>query len=254
MKIHHLRHATFVIEANDHFILIDPMLGRKASMPPFAFFRHKALKNPIIEMPANSQEILDKVTHCLVTHYHPDHIDKAGIQFLKERQIPVFCSYIDQKKLEKQGLKIEQSIQYWENQEFLGGKVCGIPARHGYGWVAKPAGDVMGYFVDLPDQASLYISADTIYTPDVDKVFEVFKPDLSVVASGAAQFDIGRPLIMDPTDVIKFIRNAPGKVYANHMEAVNHCPYNREKLNTDLHTNHLSDKVFVPEDGESFEF
>lgn len=253
MKIHHLRHATFVIEANGHYILIDPMLGEKASMPPFAFFRHKAIKNPIIEMPANSQEILNKVTHCIVTHYHPDHIDKAGIKFLKEKNIPVVCSYIDEKKLKKQGITVTETVKYWEKKNLLEGTICGIPARHGYGWVAKPAGDVMGFVVELSNQPCLYISADTIYTPEVEKVLTEMKPEISVVASGAAQFDIGKPLIMDPSDVIKFIKNAPGKVYANHMEAVNHCPYNREKLNADLVKNKLTEKVFVPQDGESFE-
>ncbi|PXY02622.1 MBL fold metallo-hydrolase [Marinifilum breve] len=253
MKIHHLRHATFVIEANGHYILIDPMLGEKASMPPFAFFRHKAIKNPIIEMPTNSQEILNKVTHCIVTHYHPDHIDKAGIKFLKEKNIPVVCSYIDEKKLKKQGITVTETVKYWEKKNLLEGTICGIPARHGYGWVAKPAGDVMGFVLELSNQPSLYISADTIYTPEVEKVLTEMKPEISVVASGAAQFDIGKPLIMDPSDVIKFIKNAPGKVYANHMEAVNHCSYNREKLHADLVKNKLAEKVFVPQDGESFE-
>ena len=48
MKIHHLRNATFVIESGAHFILIDSMPGEKRSLPPFAVFRHKARKNPIV--------------------------------------------------------------------------------------------------------------------------------------------------------------------------------------------------------------
>ena len=47
MKIHHLRSATFVIESNKHFILVDPMLGKKGSIPPFAFLDISHVKTPM---------------------------------------------------------------------------------------------------------------------------------------------------------------------------------------------------------------
>ncbi len=40
MKIHHLRSATFIIEAGPYFILIDPMLGDKVR---FLLFHTSAL-------------------------------------------------------------------------------------------------------------------------------------------------------------------------------------------------------------------
>ncbi len=103
MKIHHLRNATFIIESDKSpsgktFILIDPMLGKKGSIPPFAVFKHKAKKNPLVELPANSSILLDKVTHCLITHSqkwgielltHADHLDPAGKKFLQKNNIPV---------------------------------------------------------------------------------------------------------------------------------------------------------------------
>jgi L-ascorbate metabolism protein UlaG (beta-lactamase superfamily) len=48
LKIHHFRNATFVIETETAFILVDPMLGSKGIMPPFTLFRQKARKNSII--------------------------------------------------------------------------------------------------------------------------------------------------------------------------------------------------------------
>jgi len=253
MKIHHLRSATFIIEANNQFILVDPMLGKKGSIVPFAFFRHKPRKNPLVEMPTDSEAILDKITHCVITHLHPDHLDAEGIKFLKEKNIPVTASSKDEEILKKKGLNLVQTLEYWKEDNFLAGKITGIPARHGYGFIAKPMGNVMGFYIELLDAPSIYISSDTIYTNDVDKVLKEFKPDLTVVAAGSAQFDLGGPLLMNPNDVLKFIQNSPNKVYANHMEAVNHCPTTREKLRNSLKTNQLSDKVFIPEDGEAFE-
>ncbi len=111
MKIHHLRSATFIIEANNQFILVDPMLGKKGSIVPFAFFRHKPRKNPLVEIPTDSQAILEKVTHCVITHLHPDHLDAEGIKFLKEKNIPVTASSKDEKVLKKKGLNLVQTLE-----------------------------------------------------------------------------------------------------------------------------------------------
>ena len=228
MKIQHFRNATMVIEANDHVVLVDPMLGPKGTMPPFTFFRFKPIKNPIVPLPENCTSTLEKVTHCLITHQHPDHIDKEAEKFLIEKNIPVTCSVLDEKAFKKKGLNVVQAINYWKKTVFLGGSIEGIPARHGYGLIAKPAGNVMGFYIELPNQPSIYLSSDTIYTDAVHKVFAGFKPDISVVASGSAQFDVFKPLLMTVEDVVRFTKNAPGKVIANHLEAVNHCPTTRK--------------------------
>lgn len=36
MKIHQIRNATIAVEKEKHRILVDPMLGRKGSLPPFS--------------------------------------------------------------------------------------------------------------------------------------------------------------------------------------------------------------------------
>ncbi len=110
-----------------------------------------------------------------------------------------------------------------------------------------------GFHIQFDDKTSIYVSSDTIYTNDIDKVFEELKPDLSVLAAGSAQFDLGGRLLMNHEDLIRFLQNAPGKVYANHMESVNHCPTTRENLKELLRTNQLIEKIFIPDDGETFE-
>jgi L-ascorbate metabolism protein UlaG (beta-lactamase superfamily) len=254
MKIHHIRNATFVIETGKNHILVDPMLGKKGFLPPFSFFRFKAKRNPTVDLPNNYEAILDKVTHCLITHLHPDHIDSAGKKFLIENNIPVICSVKDVSKLRKDGLNIANSLKYWQKDIFLGGTILGVPARHGYGFVAKPMGNVIGFHLELPNTPTLYISADTIYTDAVDKVLFELKPDITVLASGTAQFDFGKPLIMNSEDIIKFVKNSPKKVYANHIESLNHCPMTRIQLKTLLAKHKLLDKVCIPEDGETIVF
>lgn len=254
MKVHHIRNATMILETQEQVILLDPMLGPKGSMPPFTFFRFKPRKNPIVDLPQNCKSILDKVTHCVITHNHPDHLDKEGIKFLVKNGIPVTCSRLDEKTFRKKGLNIVQSLEYWKRVDFLDGKIEGIPARHGYGFIAKPAGNVMGFYIELPNQPSIYLSSDTIYTNDVKRVLTKYKPELSVVAAGSAQFDIFKPLLMTIDDVISFSKDAPGKVIANHLEAVNHCPTTRQNLRELFNSEGLTDKTFIPEDGDILEF
>ncbi len=254
MQIHHLRNATMVIATRDTVVLVDPMLGAKGTLPTFTYFRFKAQKNPIVALPDVSNAILDKVTHCLITHKHPDHIDADGEAFLIANNIPVTCSILDETYFKKKGLNVVQAIEYWKRTPFLRGYIEGIPARHGYGFVAKPMGNVMGYYLELPGQKSVYLSSDTIYTDDVDKVLREYQPAISVVACGSAQLDIFKPLLMHMEDIIRFVKHAPGQVIANHLEAVNHCPTTRDKLRERLKKEALLDKVVIPEDGEVIEF
>ena len=243
-----------VIEYADQVILIDPMLSPVGVMPPLAYFRFKARKNPIAPLPESSESLLSRVTHCLITHKHPDHIDQAAVTFLVKHKISVTCSIHDERRFRKMGINVVQAVDYWKRTSFLGGKIEGIPARHGYGFVAKPMGNVMGFYLEFPGQPSVYLSSDTIYTNEVKKVLIEYKPDISVVASGTAQLDIFKPLLMTVEDIMRFVQDAPGKVIANHMEAVNHCPTTRTHLKEALAKAGLLDKVLIPQDGECMHF
>lgn len=254
MKLHHLRNATLVIETEKHVILIDPMLGKRKTIAPFTLFRYKPKRNPLTALPKNSRDILSKVTHCLITHLHPDHIDKAGEVFLKRKSIPVICSIKNEKALLQRGLTVIQTLDYWEPQHFLDGKITGIPAVHGYGFIAKLMGNVMGFHIELENEKSVYISSDTIFTEHVQRVLTELKPDIATVACGTARLDIGQPLLMRMDDILKFAVLAPGKVFANHLEALNHCPTTREELKQALIQNNLMSKTVVPNDGECVEY
>lgn len=254
MKIHHIRNATMVIEAGPHFILVDPMLGPKGSGLPFSLIRFKARRNPIVNLPDQTSAILAQVTHCLITHLHPDHLDKDGVHFLASHDIPIVCNQADRKTLEKKGLNIALALNYRKSQSFLGGSITGIHARHGYGFIVATMGNVMGFHLVLPGEPSIYLSADTVYTPFVDMALKAHQPDIAVVAAGRAQLDIGQALLMNDKDLLTFVQNAPGKVLANHLEALNHCPNTRTRLNNLFVDNNLLHKVVIPEDGEVVEY
>ncbi len=61
MKIHHLRNATFVIESGEKYILIDPMLGDKGTLPPFARFKHPSKKNRWYPCPTTRSQLKQEI-------------------------------------------------------------------------------------------------------------------------------------------------------------------------------------------------
>ena len=263
MKIHHLRNATFVIESKDKFILIDPMLGAKGSLPSFSKKKHKAELNPIVELPNNASELLSKVTHALITHSqkwgiealtHSDHLDNPGKEFLRKNDISVVTPQNDIKYMKKIGIKVELGLTYWEPQKYLGGEITSVPAKHGHGFIHNLMANGAGFYLQLPDEPSIYISGDTVLTKDVKRALKELKPDITVVASGNASIDMGSDILMSMEEIIEFVKLSPNKVIANHLEALNHCPISREKLKAELEKHDLNDKVLIPEDGEVMSF
>ncbi len=259
MKIHHLRNATCVVEVNNHFLLIDPMLGPKGSLPPFSYVRFKALKNPLVDLPLNAESLLEKVTECLITHsqklgikalQHTDHLDDAGETFLRRKNTPITTLARDADVLRKYGLNIQAELEFWTPHPLIGGEITAVPARHGHDWIHHFMANGAGFFLRLPGEPSLYISGDTVFTSDVERVLSELKPDVALVAAGTATLDVGKPILMPMDELLKFVCAAPGVVVANHLDALNHCPTTRKQLKEALKNNGLLPKVHIPEDGD----
>jgi len=263
MKIHHIRNATFVIESGDYHILVDPMLSDKGALPAFAHFRHPCQRNPIVDLPENSHQILEKVTHCLITHSHTfgmdflthtDHLDPPGKAFLTQKNIPVICCQKDAPFLTKNNIRVEYVLDSWKALPFFEGKIIAIPAQHGHGWIHYLMANGAGYYLELPDEPSVYISGDTVFTDNVHRALTDLAPDIAVLAAGSASLDIGGPILMPMNEIITFIRHAPKRVIANHMEALNHCPTKRTDLNKELDVQNLLSKTDIPYDGQTLEY
>jgi L-ascorbate metabolism protein UlaG (beta-lactamase superfamily) len=256
MKIHFVRNATLIVHAGAERILVDPMLGAKGTLPPLAFLRHPAQRNPTVSLPPDTEPALDTVTVGLITHCrrgHLDHLDGAGSQHLAQHKTPVYCNYLDEPYLQRRNIT---TIPLRPNQrhDFLGGGIIPFETAHGYGIVGSLMGPGVGYWIELPGEPSLYISGDTVLTPVVKRVLRDLRPDIAVMAAGAASLDIGKPILMPMTELVEFIQLSPGVVVATHMDALNHCPSTRDQFRKNVAEAGLTDKVRVPEDGEMLVF
>lgn len=256
MQIQFLRSATMVIRSADHVILLDPMLADQGAMSSFTVIRHKARKNPLVPLPPGTDRLLAEVNGALVTHCqrgHVDHLDKAGMAFLAAGRIPTWCRPADARFLKKKGLDA-RAVSMEPRQDFLGGHITLVPAVHGHGWIGRMMGPGVGFFIELPGEPSLYVAGDTVMTDHVRNALTELKPDIAVVAAGNASIDVGKPILMSLDEVIEFARLAPGRVVANHLEALNHCPVTREDVRRAATAAGLGQKIEIPDDGQQIDF
>lgn len=256
MQIEFVRSATLIIRTGAHQILLDPMLADAGKLPALSVIRHKRQKNPTVPLPANTFASLKRVTAGLITHCkygHMDHLDRAGARFLAANNVPTYCRPADARHLAKRGIDA-RPLAMGSANPFLGGQITLVPARHGHGWIAAAMGPGVGYFIEMPGEPSLYIAGDTVLTDDVRWALTDLRPDVAIVAAGNASVDVGKPILMSLDEVMEFARLAPGRVVANHLEALNHCPVTRADVREAAIAKGLSDKIEIPKDGQVLTF
>jgi L-ascorbate metabolism protein UlaG (beta-lactamase superfamily) len=245
-----------IIHYREHSILLDPCLNPKGTLPPYTLFRKKPRLNPIVDLPPDSEAALSQITSGLITHCrggHFDHLDTSGRRLLAKKQVPVYCNALDEMYLKKNNI---HTIPLTTNRKsnFLEGSITAFPAVHGYGLIGKFMGAGTGYFIELPREKTLYISGDTILNQTVYNVLTNLRPDIAVFNAGTATLDFGKPILMPMSELLDFIRMAPGVVLAAHLDAFNHCLTTRAMLKDAVAKAGLSGKVIIPADGELMEF
>lgn len=256
MDISQIRNATVTIHAGEHVILVDPMLAPKGAIPSLKYATTKRRRNPIVELPAETSALLEGVTACLITHCqrgHFDHLDRAGAKWLRENEVPVYCSTEDAEFLRRKGLDVHELDPAKEN-EFFGGTIDLVPCLHGRGLVGAMMAHGFGYLIRLPNEPTLYLSGDTILSPTVRAFVEENQPDVVVIPAGGARFDVGGDIIMGLEEAFELGKLAKGRVIANHLEALDHCPVSREEMHNQVQAHDWSNRFFVPRDGETLRF
>ena len=255
MKIQHIRNACMIIHYHDQRILVDPCLNPKGSLPPYTLFRKKPKFNPIIDLPPNAAAALSQITSGLITHCrygHFDHLDGSGVRLLKEKQIPVYCNALDEPSLRRRRINT-MPLEINQKQAFVSGSITTFATQHGHGLAGMFMRPGAGYFIEPEGEKTIYISGDTVMTDTVRHVLQNLRPDISILNAGTAVLDFGKPILMPLYEQLDFIRTAPGKVIAVHLDAFNHCLTSRNILKDAVSKEGLSGKVIIPADGELLE-
>jgi L-ascorbate metabolism protein UlaG (beta-lactamase superfamily) len=253
MRITLLRNATLVVEGAEQRLVVDPSLAPPRRWPPLSLIRSRPALNPTVPLPDGSRKRLAGITGALVTHFrlgHADHLDAQGKRLLAGAGVPTACQPPDAGALRRAGIDAHP-VSPGETISLLGGELTSVPALHGRGLVGRLMGPGFGFLLRLPGEPSLYLSGDTVLTDDVRATLERKRPDIAILHSGGAQLDIGSPILMTLEEQLEFVRLAPGRVIAVHLEALDHCGITRAKLRDALEAAGALDYVDIPADGET---
>jgi L-ascorbate metabolism protein UlaG (beta-lactamase superfamily) len=253
MRITLLRNATLVVEGAEQRLVVDPSLVPPRRWPPLSLIRSRPALNPTVPLPDGSREQLAGITGALVTHFrlgHADHLDARGKRLLAGAGVPTACQPADARTLRRAGIDARPVLPD-QTISLLGGELTSVPALHGRGLVGRLMGTGVGFLLRLPGEPSLYLSGDTVLTDDVRAALKREQPDIAILHSGGAQLDIGSPILMTLEEQREFVRLAPGRVIAVHLEALDHCGITRAKLKDVLKAAGGVDNVDIPDDGQT---
>lgn len=250
MKIQLLRHATLLLYVNNKKILVDPMLSKAGTMEPIKDVPNQNY-NPLVDLPLSIDNIID-CNAVLISHTHRDHFDDTAAALLP-KNIPIFCQPEDKIKLEALGFHDVHDISV--SYSWYGININRTSGQHGHGEIALKMAPVSGFVISANNEPSIYIAGDTVWCSEVQRAIGQFNPNIVVCNGGSAQFSYGEPITMNKEDIHELYNHVPNaKIVVVHMEAWNHCRLTRNDLKDYIKINNISDRIFVPENGESISF
>jgi L-ascorbate metabolism protein UlaG (beta-lactamase superfamily) len=251
MKVHFIRHATFVLDTGTRKILVDPMLSDTGALPPVPLTPRRR-KNPLVPLPVEKSSLIKDIDAILLTHYHFDHFDKEAEDILP-KNILVFCQPGDAIKLNKKGFINVEVIT--GNVEWEGISIKRFPAHHGEGSLFKQLlGKSSSYFLQTGAD-SLFITGDAILDQLLVNSLEEIKPKSVVAYCGAAQFLFGKPITLNYESLKSIKQLLPeAKIVAIHMDAINHCLLTKGELRELVTKDNLAQDIIIPNEGDLYAF
>lgn len=258
MKITQIRNATLHVNYAGVRFLIDPMLADQGAYPGLPGTVNSEIRNPTVPLPMPISEILD-VDVILLTHLHPDHWDAKAREVVPKDQLLLVQNEQDHHTLSEQGFSNIQLIE--SGAKFRGITLTKTACQHGYDILfenpamATRMGEVTGIIFSHPEEQTLYLVGDSIWTPAIEATMKEAQPDAVILNVGWAHVLEYGPIIMGKEDVLKTHLVLPhAKIVASHLEAVNHLLLTRAELQEYVELNQIESFVAIPADGETITY
>lgn len=245
MKLQLIRNATLKLDYAGRTVLVDPYLAPKHSLPSFT----GRSPNPMVELPAGIEDILDGVELVIVSHLHDDHFDSVAMQRVP-KHLPLFCQPGDEATIREAGFTNVTPLTGSATWEGL--TLTRRDGSHGLGPVVELMGSVMGFSLEAAGEPSIYWAGDTVLYPPVAAVIGDTKPDIIITHSCGARWD-GDLIVMDALETVAVCEAAPDAiVIATHMEALDHATITRHDLrHAAMDQGIAPSRLVIPADGET---
>ncbi|MGE4406234.1 MBL fold metallo-hydrolase [Pseudomonas sp.] len=259
VQMQQIRNATVKISYADTTFLIDPMLAKKGSYPGFENTYRSHLRNPLVDLPVSTEDVIEGVDAVIVTHTHLDHWDAAA-QELLPKNLPLFVqNAADARTIRAQGFKDVRILT--DKTEFAGVTLSKTGGQHGTDQmfatpaVAESLGEAMGVVFEAPGHKTLYLAGDTIWRAEIDQALATYVPGVIVLNAGYARLTgFDGAIIMGKDDVLRAAQAAPkATIVAVHLDAINHMGLSREELGKYVEQQGISDRVQIPLDGTTLQ-
>ena len=120
-----LGHTTFLIKIDDKVILTDPMFSQRAGS--FGWLSPLRYSKTLASI--NNLPVIDVV---LITHNHPDHLDKDSIKAIISKTKHYVAPLAVGKMLEEWGVPNKKitELDWWQKKSFGGLTITAAPAKH----------------------------------------------------------------------------------------------------------------------------
>lgn len=260
MIFEQIRNATVILHYDNKKILIDPWFAPKEALGTFntlnmglfsPYKEKNSIPMPMAELPLSVESILNGIDVCIVTHIHPDHIDlmpdgTIGHPLLKS--IPVIARDAeDLPAFEKSGFSNTSAFQT-EPMQYGNITLTRTSAVHG---TKIPCGPACGVIFQSPNEPTVYLMGDTVWTEEVEETIRRYQPDVVIMNACAAELVNFGILITGKEDIKRVSDIAPNAVIiASHMDTVAHQTVSRKDIKAYLNEQNLPNTILIPEDGE----
>ena len=182
LRISWLGHSTLFLETDGVRILTDPVFGQRAS--PVTFMGPRRYTSTPVTISA-----LPEFDVLLLSHDHYDHLCKASIQELAQREVQVVTALGVGAHLEAYGVAAARihELDWHESIELPGVRFSATPAQHFSG---RGLGDrnatLWASWVIQSERHKLFFSGDTGLFPELEDIGKRFGPfDLTMLEIGA---------------------------------------------------------------------
>ncbi|WNB17043.1 MBL fold metallo-hydrolase [Marivirga arenosa] len=181
LQVNWLGHAAILLHKNGKYVLLDPMLGNRAS--PFSFMGPERFSAP----PISAQD-LPELDAVVFSHDHYDHLDYETIKKIADKTKLFYVPTGVRATLEYWGVKSEKikEFSWWDTNSENGISITATPARHFSGRLFSQNNTFWATWVIDIDGDKIYFGGDTgIFKGfgEIDKKLGPFK--LALLPIGA---------------------------------------------------------------------